>query len=144
MKWWRLLFDLCFPKICAVCGKTLNYHEQHFCLECYSDMPLTHFWNVVENPAERVFWGRCRVERVYSLFYYTNNWRHPVHLLKYKGNTPIGEYLGRMLGEKIPLPDKSSFDYIVPVPLHWRKKMTRGVQSGRNHCPGGAQGARYS
>ena len=134
MKWWRLLFDLCFPKICAVCGNTLNYHEQHFCLHCYADMPLTHFWNVVENPAERVFWGRCKVERVYSLFYYTNNWRNPVHQLKYKGNTPIGLYLGEMLGSRILLPD--SFDYIVPLPLHWRKQMKRGYNQAETIARG--------
>lgn len=128
MKWWRLLFDLLFPKECAVCGRVLNYHEQHFCLECFADMPLTYFWSVKENPAERVFWGRTRVERVYSLFYYTNNWRTPVHLLKYKGNILVGKYLGKMLGEKIA--HSTGFDipidYIVPVPLHWRKKMKRG------------------
>ena len=134
MKWWRLLFDLCFPKICAVCGNTLNYHEQHFCLHCYADKTLTHFWNVVENPAERVFWGRCKVERVYSLFYYTNNWRNPVHQLKYKGNTPIGLYLGEMLGNKLPLPD--SFDYIVPLPLHWRKQMKRGYNQAETIARG--------
>ena len=90
-------------------------------------MPFTHFWNVQDNPAEKVFWGRCRVERVYSLFYYTNNWRKPIHLLKYNGHTPIGKYLGRMLGEKLLLPDNfPQFDYIVPVPLHWRKLLTRG------------------
>lgn len=131
MKWWRLLFDLCFPKVCAVCGRTLNYHEQHFCLECYADMPLTYFWSVADNPAERVFWGRCKVERVYSLFYYTENWRKPVHLLKYKGNTPIGLYLGEMLGGMIPLPCESPIDYIVPVPLHWRKKMKRGYNQAQ-------------
>ena len=123
----RLLFDLLFPKTCAVCGIPLNYHEQHFCLECFADMPFTHFWSVQDNPAEKVFWGRCRVERVYSLFYYTNNWRKPIHLLKYNGHTPIGKYLGRMLGKKISLPDKSAhFDYIIPVPLHWRKLLSRG------------------
>ena len=123
----RLLFDLLFPKICAVCGVPLNYHEQHFCLECYADMPFTHFWNVQDNPAEKVFWGRCRVERVYSLFYYTNNWRKPIHLLKYDGHIPIGKYLGRMLGQKIRIPDNSpQFDCIVPVPLHWRKLFSRG------------------
>ena len=101
----RLLFDLLFPKICAVCGRTLLYHEQHFCLECFADIPFTHFWNVQDNPAEKVFWGRCRVERVYSLFYYTNNYRGPIHMLKYDGHTPIGKFLGKMLGKKLLLPD---------------------------------------
>lgn len=130
----RLLFDLCFPRICAVCGRTLLYHEQHFCLECFADIPFTHFWNVQDNPAEKVFWGRCRVERVYSLFYYTNNWRKPVHQLKYKGNTPIGLYLGEMLGNRILLPD--SFDYIVPLPLHWRKQMKRGYNQAETIARG--------
>lgn len=123
----RLLFDLCFPRICAVCGVPLNCHEQHFCLECFADLPLTYFWNMEETPAERVFWGRCPVERVHSLFYYTDNWRKPIHLLKYNGYAAIGKYLGRMLGQKLFLPDNSSqFDYIVPVPLHWRKRLSRG------------------
>ena len=142
MKWWRLLFDLLFPKECAVCGRVLNYHEQHFCLECFADMPLTYFWSVKDNPAERVFWGRTRVERVYSLFYYTNNWRTPVHLLKYKGNIPVGKYLGKMLGEKIA--HSTGFDipidYIVPVPLHWRKKMKRGYNQSEIIARGIAEG----
>ena len=127
MKWWRLLFDLCFPKCCAVCGVQLNYHEHHLCLECFSDLPLTHFWNVEDNPAQKIFWGRCPVERVHSLFYYTNNYRKPVHMLKYEGNVAIGMYLSRMLGEKIASSTPQlAFDYIVPIPLHWRKKLKRG------------------
>lgn len=123
----RLLFDLCFPRICAVCGVPLNCHEQHFCLECFADLPLTYFWNMEETPAERVFWGRCPVERVHSLFYYTNNYRGPIHMLKYDGHTPIGKFLGKMLGKKLLLPDNFiQFDYIVPVPLHWRKLLSRG------------------
>lgn len=127
MKWWRLLFDLLFPKECAVCGRVLNYHEQHFCLECFADMPLTYFWNVEDNPAQRVFWGRAEVERVYSLFYYTDKWRTPVHMLKYNGNIYVGKMMGQMLGEKIANGHSElPIDYIVPVPLHWRKKMRRG------------------
>ena len=123
----RLLFDLCFPRICAVCGVPLNCYEQHFCLECFADLPLTYFWNMEETPAERVFWGRCPVERVHSLFYYTDNYRKAVHHIKYNGNIPLGLHLGRMLGERIvQYPNAAPIDYIVPVPLHWRKKLKRG------------------
>lgn len=135
------MFDLLFPKECAVCGRVLNYHEQHFCLECFADMPLTYFWSVKENPAGRVFWGRARVERVYSLFYYTNNWRTPVHLLKYKGNILVGKYLGKMLGEKIASAQGvMPVDYIVPVPLHWRKRMKRGYNQSEIIAQGIAMG----
>ncbi len=141
MKWWRLLFDLLFPKECAVCGRVLNYHEQHFCLECFADMPLTWFWNVKENPAERVFWGRANVERVYSLFYYTEKWRAPVHMLKYNGNISVGKRMGEMLGEKIAsVQGVLPIDYIVPVPLHWRKKMKRGYNQSEVIAKGIAAG----
>lgn len=141
MNWWRLLFDLLFPKECAVCGRVLNYHEQHFCLECFADMPLTWFWNVKENPAERVFWGRANVERVYSLFYYTEKWRAPVHMLKYNGNVSVGKRMGEMLGEKIAsVQDGLPVDYIVPVPLHWRKKMKRGYNQSEVIAKGIAAG----
>ncbi len=141
MKWGSLLFDLCFPKCCEVCGVQLNYHEEHFCLECYADLPLTHFWNVPDNPAEKTFWGRCNIERIFSLFYYTNNYRKPIHALKYNGNTEIGIWLGKMLGEKIgsssPQP---AFDYIVPIPLHWRKNLKRGFNQSEIIARGIASG----
>jgi predicted amidophosphoribosyltransferase len=48
-------------------------------------------------------------------------------MLKYGGHTPIGKFLGKMLGKKLLLPDNFiQFDYIVPVPLHWRKLLSRG------------------
>jgi predicted amidophosphoribosyltransferase len=48
-------------------------------------------------------------------------------MLKYEGNVAVGMYLSRMLGEKIASsPDVPAFDYIVPIPLHWRKKLKRG------------------
>ena len=145
MKWWRLLFDLCFPKCCVICGIQLNYHEDHFCLECYADLPLTHFWNVFDNPAEKAFWGRCNLERVFSLFYYTNNYRIPVHALKYKGNTAIGLWLGEMLGEKIALAENlPTIDYIVPVPLHWKKYLTRGYNQSEIIAKGIAKGLKHS
>ena len=145
MKWWRLLFDLCFPKCCAVCGVQLNYHEHHLCLECYADLPLTHFWNVQDNPAERTFWGRCKLERVFSLFYYTNNYRKPVHELKYNGNTAIGLWLGEMLGRHIASAENfPPVDFIVPVPLHWKKRLTRGYNQSEIIAKGIAKGLKTS
>lgn len=137
MKLFKLLFDLFLPRRCAVCGIELNYHEEHLCLKCYADLPFTYFWKMEENPAESVFWGRCKIERVYSLFYYTNNYRRPLHLLKYKGNTPLGLYFGRMLGTHIPC---NSIDYIAPVPLHWRKRVTRGYNQAEIIARGVATG----
>lgn len=130
--WLRLVWDLFFPRFCAVCGRELLVRERHLCLECYAGLPLTYFWRIRDNPAEEVFWGRVRTERVYSLFYYQNNYRKPLHRLKYRSDRDIGIWLGKMLGERIEqdiLRDGKGagpVDYVVPVPLHYRKRWKRG------------------
>lgn len=141
MKLHKLLFDFLLPRSCAVCGTKLNYHEKHLCLECYADLPLTYFWSVKDTPAERVFWGRCMVERVYPLLFFTNNYRNPIHLLKYHGNTPLGLYFGEMLGNFLP---DDSIDFIVPVPLHWRKRVLRGYNQSEIIAKGIARGCSSS
>ena len=121
-KFWRAVADLLFPRCCEVCGRELLLYERYLCLGCLAEMPLTYYWLYRDNPAEVVFWGRSYVDRVWSLFFYTQSYRNLVHSLKYKSNVPIGLWLGAMLGEKIDEP----VDYIIPVPLHWRKKLKRG------------------
>lgn len=130
--WPGLVWDLFFPRFCAVCGRELLVRERHLCLECYAGLPLTYFWRIRDNPAEEVFRGRIYAERVYSLFYYQNNYRKLLHRLKYKSDRDIGIYLGRILGERIAenvLPGADGagpVDYVVPVPLHYRKRWKRG------------------
>lgn len=48
--WWRALVDLLLPRVCLVCGRKLGLHEEHICLYCLADMPLTHFWERSHNP----------------------------------------------------------------------------------------------
>lgn len=142
MKLLKLLFDYLLPKRCVVCNTELLYHEKHFCLECFADLPLTYFWIVKDNPAEVGFWGRCYLENVYSLYYYTNNYRKPIHQLKYNNNISIGLYLGELLGKKIP--PTQIINYIVPVPLHWRKQLKRGYNQSNIISKGILKGLKSS
>ncbi len=121
----RSFLDFIFPRECVVCGRELFVFENHFCLNCYTGIPLTYFWSYSDNQAERIFTGRIMVERVWSLMFYTNNYRKPIHLLKYRSNIKIGLYLAEMLGDKIAL-QQLRFHIIVPTPLHWRKQIKRG------------------
>jgi ComF family protein len=47
-----------------------------------------------------------------------------IHLFKYDGMQPLAEPLGRMLASA--LPRDQAFDAIVPMPLHWRRRWSRG------------------
>jgi predicted amidophosphoribosyltransferase len=141
--------NLFITRHCAICGKELLGFEKHFCLECFAGIPLTYFWEFKNNPAEIIFWGRTKIERVYSLMFFRNNYKRCVYDVKYKGNIPLGLYLGKMLGEKIcsaanknnqPADNYTPADYIIPVPLHWRKKLKRGFNQAEIIARGIARG----
>lgn len=94
-----------------------------------AEMPFTYFWNFANNQAIKTFYGRIYLESAVSLIYYTNNYKSLIHSLKYRSNVELGLWLGQMLGEKIALSVfacNGKIDYIIPVPLHWRKKWKRG------------------
>lgn len=126
-KLWRAVADLLFPRCCEVCGKELMLYEKFLCLECLAQMPFTYFWQIEENPALRTFWGRAKIEGACSLFYYTDSYKKLIHSLKYRSNIKIGLWMGEELGSRMPF----AVDYIIPIPLHWRKRLKRGYNQSQ-------------
>ena len=41
--------DVLLPRVCVVCGRKLNTNEEHLCLYCRAEMPMTHFWERSHN-----------------------------------------------------------------------------------------------
>ena len=76
--------------------------------------------------------GRCALCRlglqgfdaVYSYGSYEGTLRQLVHLFKYGGVRPLASPFGRFMAQA--LPRETSFDVIVPMPLHWAKQWQRG------------------
>jgi len=76
--------------------------------------------------------GRCALCRmglrgfdaVYSYGSYEGTLRQLVHLFKYGGVRPLAGTFGRFMAQA--LPRETSFDVIVPMPLHWFKQWQRG------------------
>lgn len=144
--WWRALVDLLLPRVCLVCGRKLGVHEEHICLYCLADMPLTHFWERSHNPmADKIngliqerlcseldsggFGAREPYAYACALFYFQSEsaYRHILYSLKYNGNTAAGEHFGRMLGRKMAGAEHFyDVDVVIPVPLHWTRKWSRG------------------
>ena len=120
--------DLLFPRRCVVCGEPLLLYEEHFCMHCLAELPLTYFWTYKETCAFVSFYGRVHLESLYSLFYYTESYRRAIHSFKYQSNVRLGHYLAKMLGKRIGVSD---IDYIIPVPLHYRKKWKRGYNQSK-------------
>ena len=134
------LADIFMPRTCIVCGCRLLRHERHLCLGCHMDMPLTRFWERSHNPMADKFneiiqkdledgAGYEPYAYATALFLYHSEagYRHIPYQIKYHGNLKAGEHFGAMLGKKLAVsPLWSDIDMIIPVPLHWTRKWSRG------------------
>lgn len=134
------LFQQVFPDDCRVCGQPLRevsripvcrkcLHEpsamsaDYFCKDCQT--PFLNRFPLDEN-------GRCALCRlgangfdtVYTFGSYEETLRELIHLFKYNRVRPLVRPLGQLLARAVP-PERQ-FDMVVPMPLHWRKRWSRG------------------
>ena len=130
--------DLILPRTCVVCGCRLNLQEDHLCLGCEIDMPMTYYWTMPHNPMADRF--NAMIEKyledgveIYAyacaLFFYSNDasYRFIPYNLKYHGYVVLGADVGRMLGRKMLKSGLwNDVDMVIPVPLHVLRKWRRG------------------
>jgi ComF family protein len=134
-----LIFPIIFPDDCRVCGETLqNVSRIPVCPRCLNEpAPLTaeYFCAACRMPFVNHFPlgedGRCALCRlgvsgfdaVYSYGSYEGVLRKLIHLFKYGGVQPLAKPFGALLLRA--LPRDASFDVIIPMPLHWRRRFER-------------------
>ena len=122
-------FHIFYPKICANCNEQLLQNEKTICTFCRHDLPLTNFLSYTDNKVSKIFYGRITIEKAYSLLFFRKEsiTKNLIHELKYKGNEEIGNFFGNWLGEILAVNKQfSNVDYIVPVPIHSKKRKIRG------------------
>ena len=132
----RAVGDLLLPRVCLTCGRRLGVHENHLCLACEADLPLTYHWLHAHNPLADRFnavlerhRGTEPMDYAYAvaLLHYKGPYRQIPRALKYHGNLAAGRHFGSMLGRRIAAaPHLADIDLIIPVPLHWTRRRTRG------------------
>ncbi len=123
------VFSLFFPKVCLGCKFQLNTNENTICTTCRHDLPETNFTNIPKNALEKKFYGRVPLNEATALFYFHKKGKTQqfIHELKYKNHQEIGELFGSWLGEQMKQSTRfKNIDYVVPVPLHPKKKKKRG------------------
>lgn len=129
MRFFKNIFYLFYPNICASCDNQLHDYENVLCLSCRYDLPLTNFINFTPNDLERAFLGRVSIEFATSLLFYDREGivQNLIHKLKYKGRQEIGVFLGKWLGNELLQCERlPKLDFIVPVPLHKNRLKKRG------------------
>jgi ComF family protein len=126
---WEDFLSLLYPRLCYACGNHLARDENLICTECYIMIPRTGYHVQPDNPVEKLFWGRCRIEKAAAFSFYNrgSRIRTLIHNFKYKGVKDIGHELGRIYGLTLKGTDfLSDIDLIIPVPLHPKKMHVRG------------------
>lgn len=131
--WAKSIASVMIKRECVCCSGPLQSFETDICTKCLLDLPSSFTWAEEDSPADKVFWGRVRIEKVTSLFLYQGRYRNLLYSIKYKGNIRLALRMGKMLGRAIASQD---IDLIVPVPLHPRKKRKRGYNQSEIVCRG--------
>ena len=133
------LLDLTMPRECLVCGQRLGVAEDHLCIWCAEDLPLTYYWEQPHNLMADQFNALLekhrpdgvRMDYVYAaalLYYHHGNpYRKIPQALKYRYNIRAGRYFSALLGRYMAeTAHFASVDLVIPVPLHWMRRWKRG------------------
>lgn len=110
--------------VCSVCvHKPAAIPAEYFCADCKT--PFLNRFPLDEQ-------GRCTLCRlgltgfdtVYTFGSYQDTLRELIHLFKYRQMRPLARPLGALVARAIPREHR--FDLIIPMPLHWKKRWSRG------------------
>ena len=116
-----------YPDNCINCSEILVTNEQYLCTSCTMDLPVTNFHLEPDNPLYQRFAHNPSVIDAYAYLHFHQNGvaQKILHELKYKSRSHLGEFFGALLGAEL-LRAELTYDLIVPVPIHWKKKLKRG------------------
>ena len=120
---------LLFPVRCPVCGGEMPPGSRVACTRCRYAVPLTGFCYATYNPLWERLSALVPVEQASAFLYFIpgSGWRELIHRFKYDGAWRLARDMGVWYGHC--LADSGLYDTvdrIVPVPLHWRKRLRRG------------------
>lgn len=128
------ILDLVAPRLCMVCGCTLTYGEEWLCTGCLLTLPRTGMHLQPTNRLSDRMLRHIAVCRAASWFFYRREspYTEIIYKLKYRQMPAAGQWLGRTYAAEVMSSGLfDDVDLIVPVPLHWLKKLRRGYNQSQ-------------
>ncbi len=137
---WKDFLALFISTSCYSCERELSSQENCVCLNCYSQIERTYFESSpLENELFMRLAGRIPLKAAVSLFYYDKKGtlQKLIQSLKYKDTPQLGVALGSFMGAQLKGSElMEGVEGIVPVPLHWRRKVQRGYNQAERLAKG--------
>ena len=140
MAFWHGLVDLVYPPRCLLCARPPRLSRDHFCEDCadaiFNDLHLVCPRCAATVGPHAVYDGRCVACRIHA-----PDFDSAVRLGLYEGPLQqavlrigkrlVHEGLAELLGERWADSDGGQFtslgvQVVVPVPLHWWRRLRRG------------------
>lgn len=121
--------EIVSPRYCMVCGRHLSAVENMICGLCRAELPATHYHRQPDNPMALRFKGYPAVERATAVFRYARSTpvARAIHDFKYNRYPSLAVELGREMGRRLLTTGYlSDIDIILPVPVHFTKRLRRG------------------
>ncbi len=131
--------DIIAPRYCMVCAGHLSDVEHHICNLCRASLPETNFHRKADNPVKQRFAGYTEIEQATALFYYV---RHTpladaIHAFKYRRFPSLAVEFGKEMGKRLfPSGFLSDIDMLIPVPIHFIKRLSRGYNQSERLAAG--------
>ncbi|MBQ8704204.1 MAG: ComF family protein [Bacteroidales bacterium] len=135
----KAIFQILFPSTCAACGRVLMSGERQLCLHCLASLSEVGDSAVEDNAVERQLAGRVPLKAGFSLYRFRkgNTVQQVVHAMKFHGNSELCLMMGRQLGLELLRSGRfDDVDLLVPVPLHWWRRLSRGYNQSELLCRG--------
>lgn len=136
------ILQVLFPSTCACCNDILADGERQVCLRCLADMEETHWGPMADNLVERRLASIPNLDAATAVYRFTtgDSVRHAVHAMKFHGCTELCLMMGRQMGLALLAAGRfDNVDLLVPVPLHWRRRIIRGYNQSELLCRGIAE-----
>lgn len=128
--WFSELVDVVMPPVCPVCGNAMLPGERTLCLQCRFELPRISISDFTDNEIHsRLAMTARPIARASSVFHYLPASPHSRIVLatKYARRPDVGCSL--LADHARSLMSQGFFDgidMIVPVPVHWLKRLRRG------------------
>lgn len=125
----KALLHIVFPEVCLTCQKPLHTNEHILCTICSNELPKTNFINYPENQAEKIFYGRAKIEQAAAYLWYNKKdmVQELIFQLKYRKHEEIGALLAHWIVYDMKQSERfKNIDCITPVPMHPKKLQKRG------------------
>ena len=136
------LLDALYPPICVTCRQRLAPNEESICLSCLLDLPYTETHLTPLLALDQKFLGRMPVSAIYTWVRFAKKTKIQtlLHALKYHQKPDLARTIGLHYGHLLAsMEEVKSYDCLVPIPMHPRKKALRGYNQAEEFALGLAQ-----